>query len=190
MQINRENLTFTAQRDRQAEWSSVWVKQDKTLTCQMSFSLSADNPLLGVLQEACKKQKNKIRNTHVKVGQSNRKQRWGSGVSGNGVGYLTLVVNCTPVLMIRGFCGCVGMHGCFSTTNELKTNHTSNALHIFFSAWSYHFTASVFSRANWVTILVVDIVYLTPLLWCDVFVVQRVEEEVARTFVSLPYHYM
>lgn len=50
-------------------------KQDKTLTCQMLFSLSADNPLLGVLQEACKKKT--TRNTHVKVGQSNRKLRWG-----------------------------------------------------------------------------------------------------------------
>lgn len=40
--------------------------------------------------------------------------------------YLTLVVNCTPVLMMRGFCGCVGIHGCFSTTNELwKKTHTS-----------------------------------------------------------------
>lgn len=156
-------MTFTVQKDRQAERSSVWVKQDKTLTCQMSFSLSADNPLLGVLQEACKK-KQPPRNRHVKVGQSNRKLNGGpGGVSGNGVAYLTLVVNCTPVLMIRGFCGCVGMHGCFSTTNELKTNHTSNALHVFFfSPWSYHLTASVFSRANRVILLVADILYFAP----------------------------
>lgn len=49
--------------------------------------------------------------------KSGIKQEWSGG---NMSWYLTLVVNCTPVLMMRGFCGCVGMHGCFSTTNELR----------------------------------------------------------------------
>ena len=39
-----------------------------------------------------------------------------------GIAYLTLVVNCTCVLMISGFCGWVGMQGCFSTTKELHTD--------------------------------------------------------------------
>lgn len=34
--------------------------------------------------------------------------------------HLTLVVNCTPVLMTRGRSGCMGMQGCRSTTKALQ----------------------------------------------------------------------
>lgn len=67
-----------------------------------------------------------------------RRKAWNSVTSR----YLTLVVNCTPVLMMRGFCGCVGMHGCFSTTNELKTNDD-----LMFSLRSSRAAAQVYSRA-------------------------------------------
>lgn len=33
--------------------------------------------------------------------------------------YLTLFVNWTPVLITRGLSGCIGIHGCLSTTNAL-----------------------------------------------------------------------
>lgn len=39
------------------------------------------------------------------------------------VTHLTLVVNCTPVLMTRGRSGCMGMHGCLSTTKALQEQH-------------------------------------------------------------------
>lgn len=57
---------------------------------------------------------------------------------------LTLVVNWTPVLMMRGFCGCVGIQGCFSTTKELKTKQTSfiNLLS-FIKSWWWETTAAI-----------------------------------------------
>lgn len=39
--------------------------------------------------------------------------------------YLTLLVNCTPVLITRGLSGCMGIHGCLSTTNALRRRRES-----------------------------------------------------------------
>lgn len=41
--------------------------------------------------------------------------------------YLTLFVNCTPVLMTRGLSGCMGIQGCLSTTKALeeRADHVS-----------------------------------------------------------------
>lgn len=83
-------------------------------TCQMLFSLLADNPLQEVWPKVCQEsggQEIKLW-LEMKTSMSGEEE----------VRYLTLVVNCTPVLMMRGFCGCVGMQGCFSTTKELQTN--------------------------------------------------------------------
>lgn len=43
-----------------------------------------------------------------------------SGTAGASDTHLTLVVNCTPVLMTRGRSGCMGMQGCLSTTKALQ----------------------------------------------------------------------
>lgn len=39
--------------------------------------------------------------------------------------YLTLFVNCTPVLITRGLSGCMGIHGCLSTTKALRRRRES-----------------------------------------------------------------
>lgn len=70
--------------------------------------------------------------------------------------YLTFVVNCTPVFIIRGFCGCVGMHGCFSTTKELKKKEgleaTFNCVHIndgvCHSSWCFLISTLLFQCAE------------------------------------------
>lgn len=43
------------------------------------------------------------------------------------VTHLTLVVNCTPVLMTRGRSGCMGMQGCLSTTKALQEQHRDHS---------------------------------------------------------------
>lgn len=51
--------------------------------------------------------------------------------------YLTLFVNCTPVLITRGLSGCMGIQGCLSTTKALQ-DRVDQVSHKIFSKIQKH----------------------------------------------------
>lgn len=89
------------------------MRHKTALTCQCTLWFSAGNSTLEISRVTWKRRANVV----VSVPSSER------SVLSRDLSvckYLTLVVNCTPVLITSGRSGCMGIHGCLSTTNALQ----------------------------------------------------------------------